>query len=83
MATQKNASQKGKFYDQIISALIKNFCAEGQAPNQKIGCIVIGSPGFTRENFSNYLREYADKKQNALLKDLVAKSILCHCSTGY
>ena len=58
MSAQKSALSKNKFYDHIINALIKNFAAgEGQTANSRIGCIVIGSPGFTRENFFNYLRD--------------------------
>ena len=45
--------------------------------------MVVGSPGFTRENFFNYLKGAAERKQSAFLKDIVAKTILCHCSTGY
>jgi len=51
--------------------------------NSRLGCIVIGSPGFTRENFLNYLKEQAEKRQSPFLRDIVAKSILCHCSTGF
>ena len=85
MSAAKNATSKSKFYDQIINALIKNFSSEegnGGAAN-KIGCIVVGSPGFTRENYFNYLKGQADKRQSNFLKDVVAKTILCHCSTGY
>ena len=45
--------------------------------------MVVGSPGFTRENFFNYMQGQAEKKQSSFLKDLVAKTILCHCSTGF
>ena len=85
MAAKKNASSKSKFYDQIINALIKNFgVAEGSTlVNSRIGCVVFGSPGFTRDNFYNYLVEYADKKQSPFLQDIVAKAIRCHCSTGF
>lgn len=45
--------------------------------------MVIGSPGFTRENFYNYIKAQAENKQSAFLKDIVQKSILSHCSTGF
>lgn len=85
MAAKKNATSKSKFYDQIINALIKNFAvAEGSnLANNRIGCVVFGSPGFTRDNFYQYLTEYADKKQSPFLQDIVAKTIRCHCSTGF
>ena len=83
MAAQKNATQKQKFYDTIIASLIKNFSTDTQQVNPRIGCLVIGSPGFTRENFFNYMRDQAEKRQSAFLKQIVSKSILAHCSTGF
>jgi len=83
MSALKNATSKTKFYDQIINAMIRNFSGENQVINARIGCIVIGSPGFTRENFFNYLKDQSDRKGSQFLKDIVAKSILVHCSTGF
>ena len=62
MSAQKNASSKSKFYDQIINALTHNFSSEGNAANERIGCMVVGSPGFTRENFYNYMKAQAERK---------------------
>lgn len=56
MSAAKNATSKSKFYDQIIYGLVKNFSPEDGGSNAKIGCIVVGSPGFTRENFFAYLK---------------------------
>ena len=61
MSAQKNASSKSKFYDQIINALIHNFSSEG-AVNSRVGCMVVGSPGFTRENFYNYMKAQAERR---------------------
>ena len=83
MSALKNATSKNKFYDHIISALINNFSTEGHGANARIGCIVIGSPGFTRENFFNYMKGQSENKQSAFLKDIVSKTILSHCSTGF
>ena len=83
MSAKKNAESKTKFFDHILAALYKEFCTEGQNANQRIGCMVVGSPGFTRENFYNYLRDQADRKQSPFLKDLSAKCITCHCATGF
>ena len=83
MAAQKNKQQKSKFFDYIIDALITNFAAEGGAVNQRISSLVVGSPGFTRENFFHYLRSQGEKKQSAFLKDITSKVIMCHCSTGF
>ena len=45
--------------------------------------MVVGSPGFTRENFFNYMKGQAESKRSVFLKDIVSKTILSHCSTGY
>ena len=83
MSAQKNAQSKGKFYDHIITALITHFASDGHQANAKIGCMIVGSPGFTRENFHNYIKTQSENKQSVFLRDLVGKTILSHCSTGH
>ena len=77
MQAKKADISKAKFFDQIINALVKNFTEDGQSANAKVSCVVIGSPGFTRENFFNYMRGQTDKRAGAFLKDIIDKTILC------
>ena len=49
----------------------------------KVKCAVIGSPGFVRENFYNYLKEIVDKKQSSFIKDFLSITITEHCSSGF
>jgi len=51
MAAKKNEQCKEKFFEMVIRALITHFSGENGTINPRIGSIVCGSPGFTRENF--------------------------------
>ena len=44
---------------------------------------MVGSPGFVKENFYNYLKDVASKKENKFLKDVMNKLVLSHCSSGF
>lgn len=66
-----------------MQALEKQFTGENGYLFAKVKCCVIGSPGFVRENFYNYLKEISDKKQNSFIKDLLSMTIIEHCSTGF
>jgi len=67
----------------VVQALEKEFTGENAYLFAKVKCCVIGSPGFVRENFYNYLKEISDKKQNSFVKDLIGMTIIEHCSTGF
>lgn len=53
----------------MIDAVIKNFSGENASAYAKVNCVVVGSPGFTCENFSNYLKEVVSKRGTDFLKD--------------
>jgi len=79
----KKAGQSNKFFDAVVKALEQSFTGENSYLFQKVKCVVIGSPGFVRENFYNYLKELATKKSSAFIKDLLSMTLIEHCSTGY
>ena len=68
----------------LIEAVITNFTGENSPAYTRVGCVVIGSPGFVCENFVNYLKNMCQKKSNdVFLKDFVSKIVTSHCSSGY
>lgn len=81
--TNKKASQSNKFFDSVVQALEKHFTGENSHFFHKVKCCVIGSPGFVKENFYNYLKDLVAKKQSVFLKDLVAMTLVEHCSSGF
>jgi len=50
-------------------------------PNIK--SIVIGSPGFVKDQFLDYLKKEASDHQNGLLKSALPLVILAHTSSGF
>ena len=49
----KHAKTKNKFFDEIVAKLELNF--KGQDSYSKVSCVVVGSPGFTRQNFHEHI----------------------------
>ena len=47
--------------------------------------MVIGSPGFYREHFFNYMKAIIEKnpKKSKVLNDLTGKAVLAHTTSGY
>lgn len=81
--SNKNASTKAKFFDQVIGQLERNFTGENKAMYEKITCCVIGSPGFVRENFMKHMQAEAVKKSSEFLKSILTKIVLAPCSSGF
>ena len=80
--------QKGKFYEQIIQALIIHF-TESAAWQTQLKCVIIASPGFTREAFYNYLRNSAEAHSSSkgsnsgFLKHCLDRAIVAHSTSGF
>ena len=55
----KHTKTKNRFFDEIIAKLETQF--KGQDSYSKVSCVVVGSPGFTRQNFSEHIKEVAEK----------------------
>lgn len=71
--------QKGLtgFFEQVTQAILKhiNF--------QIVKCIVVASPGFTREQFLEYFWQQATKSENRMLLENRQKFLSAHSSTGF
>jgi len=81
--SNKHNATKNKFFDAVIQGLEKNFAGENSDQFARVSCVIIGSPGFVRENFYAYLKDVCEKKSSAFLKDVISKTILSHCSSGF
>ena len=79
----KHATSKNKFFDNVIQALEHNFSGDNHAQFEKVQCVVIGSPGFVKDNFYTYLKDVSEKKGNNFLKEVLGKLVLSHCSSGF
>ncbi len=66
-----------KFYDEIYNAIIKFLDFE------TVKVVLVGSPGFLKDEFLNYLNEKAIHDENILLKKNKSKFLKLHSSSGY
>ena len=82
---KKTETQKNKFFENIENALEMKFNPANTSVNvtKSIKAVVIGSPGFYKDQLYAYLQEAAERKKSGFLQDLVSKTILEHCSSGY
>ena len=53
----KAQTSRARFFDTVIDLVIKNFSGENASVYAKVNCVVVGSPGFVAENFSNHLKD--------------------------
>ena len=44
---------------------------------------MVGSPGFTKDNFYQYLKDLVSKKTNKFLSDVLGLMVTTHCSSGF
>ena len=77
--SSQHDKQKDKFFDQIIAAM--NLHVAPNAGNLK--SVVIGSPGFTKDAFYQYMLKDAEKKGNVFIKSIIDKTIVAHTSSGF
>ena len=79
----KHGVSKNKFFDNVISALEQNFTGDNAQYFEKVSCVVVGSPGFTKENFYNYLKDIVTKKASKFVQDVFGLLVTAHCSSGF
>lgn len=70
---------KTRFFEKIFNNLLK------QINFENIKCVVIASPGFTKDDFKKYMDEQIDDnpKDNAVIKNNINKFLYTHSSSGY
>lgn len=83
--TSKVQGQKEKFFEKILSYIEQTtYNEKGVADPDKIQCFVMGSPGFLKEAFQEFVREKLKKNNsNEFLKQVNKKLLLVHTSSGF
>lgn len=66
-----------KFYDAIYRAILTHVAFD------KIKCILVGSPGFQKEDFYKYLLEESVRRDDRPFIENKGKFVLCRCSSGH
>jgi protein pelota len=77
--TGSTAHTKGidKFYDNVYQAILR------QIDFSKIKCILIGSPGFVKDDFFKYMLQESVKRNDRPLIENKSKFVLCKASSGH
>lgn len=66
-----------KFYDQVIQAVLRHFNFD------VLKCVLIASPGFVKDQFSEYMFSQAVKLEQKVLLENKSKFLLVHASSGF
>lgn len=66
-----------KFYDQIIQVILRHVSFD------IVKCVLIASPGFVKDQFSEYMFQQALKLDYKILLDNKSKFVLVHSSSGF
>jgi protein pelota len=66
-----------KFYDAIYRAILTHVAFD------KIKCILVGSPGFQKDDFYKYLLAESVRRDDRPFIENKGKFVLCRCSSGH
>ncbi|XP_060067287.1 protein pelota homolog [Ylistrum balloti] len=66
-----------RFYDQILQAILRHVNFD------IVKCFLVASPGFVKDQFTEYLFTQAVKMDNKVLLDNKSKFVLVHASSGF
>ncbi len=66
-----------RFYSALYGSILEKI------DFNRIKCILIGSPGFTKDDFFTYLTAEANRSDNRVFIENKAKFVLCHASSGH
>lgn len=76
-----NVSQHEKamtrFYDTIVAALLRHVSFD------VVKCVLVASPGFTKDQFFDYMMQDAVKTDKKVILDNKGKFVLVHASSGF
>ncbi|TKR77600.1 hypothetical protein L596_018535 [Steinernema carpocapsae] len=75
--TQNHEKGMERFFNTICVAFFRHVNLE------VVKCVIIGSPGFVRDQFMTSLNAYADKEGIKSIVEHKSKFILAHCSSGF
>lgn len=68
---------RDKFFEQCLQAILAKLNLD------IVGNLIIGSPGFVKDNFMEYLKTSANKASNHKLQSFLSQIILVRCSSGF
>jgi len=66
-----------KFYDQVIQAVIRHFNFD------VLKCVLVASPGFVKDQFTEYMFNQAVKLEQKVLIENRSKFLMVHSSSGF
>ncbi|KAF2404124.1 hypothetical protein EJ06DRAFT_578831 [Trichodelitschia bisporula] len=82
--TGEHDKATGKFHAQILEALLRVLdIASPTAVPGDLKPLLIASPGFSAQNFVNYMKSYAQTNTHKPLLALLPKITVAHTSTGH
>jgi protein pelota len=77
-AVQQHEKALNRFFDAIVQAILRHVNFD------VVKCLLVASPGFTKDQFFEYMINYANKAQDGkVLLDNKGKVILVHSSSGF
>jgi len=66
-----------KFYETILQAILRHVNFDVTR------CVLLASPGFVKDQFFEYMMQWASKTDNKILIDNKSKFLLIHSSSGF
>lgn len=75
--TQQHEKALHRFYEAVMQALLRHVNFD------VVKCILLASPGFTKDQFFEYMIQMAVKTDNKVLLENKSKFVLCHASSGF
>eukprot|EP00727_Mastigamoeba_balamuthi_P000650 m51a1_g10582 putative protein pelota (419) ;mRNA; r:45549-47591 len=77
VAGGQHAKALSKFFDAVLEALLRHVSLE------VVQCVVVASPGFTKDQLVEHIMAEATRKDLRLILDNKSKFITAHCSSGH
>ena len=66
-----------KFYEAVYQAVLRHI------DFTKVKCVVLGSPGFVKDDFFKYLQQESVRREDRSLLENKSKFVLCRASSGH
>lgn len=66
-----------RFYESVMQGIIRHINFD------VVKCVIIASPGFTKDQFMNYMIQEAVKADNKIIIENKSKFMLVHSSSGF
>ena len=66
-----------KFHEAVYQAVLRH------VDFIKVKCVILGSPGFVKDDFYKYMQEQAVRREDKVLLEHKSKFLLCRASSGH